>query len=84
MPDPTARLGGELGNQDFDLTKTPTYSDLDYSMIRIYGGLSYDISSDLTYSIKAEYADLTDDKGYVFGVESGSYFMIRSGFKFGL
>ena len=53
-------------------------------MIRIYGGLSYDISSDLTYSIKAEYADLTDDKGYVFGVESGSYFMIRSGFKFGL
>lgn len=83
MPDIEARLGGDLENQTFEFEEMPTYSDLDYTMIRISGGFAYDLSPDVTFSVDADYSDLTDDKGYIFGIESGSYFMIRSGFKIG-
>jgi hypothetical protein len=33
----------------------------------------------VSLSANADYADLKDETGYVYGIESGSYFMIRSG-----
>lgn len=81
MPDITERLDGELENQDFDFEILGTYSDLDYTLMKFNGGFSYKLSPKMTFTFDGEYADLTDDKGYVFGNESGSFFMIRSGLK---
>lgn len=81
MPDITDRLNGELGNQDFDFEILGTYSDFDYTLLKFNGGFSYKVSPTMTFTVDGEYADLTDDKGYVFGNESGSFFMVRSGFK---
>lgn len=75
-------LNGALPNQDFDFTKANTYSDFDYKLITFSGGLKYKLTPAVTYTLDGSYSDLTDDKGYVFGNESGSYFVIRSGFYF--
>ncbi len=74
--------GGDLvENQDYDFTNMNSYSDLDYTLLKLEGGLSYKISPTMTFTLDGEYADLTDDQGYVFGNESGTFLMIRSGFK---
>ena len=85
MPDTSAiavLTGGELiEDMNYDFTQMNTYSDFDYTLLKFSGGLSYALSPTLTFTFDGEYADLTDDQGYVFGNESGSYYMIRSGFK---
>ena len=81
MSDISARLAGGLSHQDFTFDQMDTYSDLDYELLRLSLGLEYKISPSLTVTADGDYADLTDNTGYVFGIESGSYFMIRSGVK---
>ena len=85
MPDTAAisvLTGGELvEDMNYDFTQMNTYSDFDYTLLKFSGGLTYALSPTLIFTLDGEYADLTDDQGYVFGNESGSYYMIRSGFK---
>ncbi|HDL01031.1 MAG TPA: hypothetical protein ENH23_02225 [candidate division Zixibacteria bacterium] len=78
----SAQTGGDLvDNMDYDFTNLNSYSDLDYTLLKLNGGLSYKVSPTVTFTLDGEYADLTDDQGYVFGNESGSFYMVRSGFK---
>ena len=83
MPDPY-EVGiledGELENANFDFTHMNTYSALDYKLIQFKGGFKYQFTPDLAFTADGLYADFTDNEGYVYGNESGSYFMIRSGF----
>lgn len=72
----------ELVDQDFTFEEMPSYSDLDYSMIQFGFGLDYRLSPGVSYYGGIDYAKLTDDKGYVYGVESGDYFLIRSGISY--
>jgi hypothetical protein len=81
MPDVTNRLEGQLVHQDFTFDHMHEYSNLDYSMFQASLGFEYLLSEGLTFSVNGDYADLTDDAGYVYGDESGSLFMIRSGFR---
>lgn len=81
MPDISARLGGGLSHQDFTFAEMHTYSDLDYEFLRLSAGVGYEISPSLTVTADVDYADLTDNTGYIFGLESGSYFLIRSGLR---
>ncbi len=81
LADISALTGGDLvDNQDYDFTNMNSYSDFDYTLLKFNGGFSYKLSPTMTFTFDGEYADLTDDQGYVFGNESGSFFMIRSGF----
>lgn len=82
MPDVTDRLGGALSHQSFEFDHMHEYSNLDYSMIQLSLGLAYKLTGRVTLTADGEYADLTDDAGYVYGIESGSLFMVRSGMKF--
>ncbi len=81
MPDVEARLDGDLENQDFDMENIPSYSDLDYEFLSFKLGFTYKLTDAVTWSADGDYVDLKDNQGYVYGIESGSYFMIRSGFK---
>ena len=87
MPDVTDRLiDGQglpaLTHQDFTFDEMHEYSDLDYKMIRFGGGIEYKVLSDLTFTAQAEYADLTDETGWVYGNETGSWLLLRSGIRF--
>lgn len=88
MPDVTDRLVDSEGNpalthQDFDFEHMPDYSDLDYEILRLHAGAEYRLTDRITFTADGDYADLTDNQAYVYGNETGSYFMIRSGFRFG-
>jgi predicted porin len=81
MPDVTDRLNGELADQDFTFEHMHEYSNLDYSMMQFSLGFEYLLAKGLTFTVDGDYAELTDDAGYVYGDESGSLFMVRSGLR---
>jgi len=76
--DPTESV---LHHMNFDFSEMHDYSNLDYEMIRFGLGMQYQITPTITFTADGDYADLTDNEGYVYGDESGSYFMIRSGLR---
>ena len=82
MPDPSIEVTSTLVDQDFTFDHMHEYSNLDYSMIQVSLGVSYKLADGVTFTADGEYADLTDDAGYVYGIESGSLFMVRSGMRF--
>ena len=82
MPEPSHEVTSTLVDQDFTFDNMHEYSNLDYSMIQVSLGLSYKLADRITFTADGEYADLTDNAGYVYGIESGSLFMVRSGMKF--
>lgn len=82
MSDAELLLEGELHDQDFTFENMHTYNDLDYDMLQIDAGVKYKLQPNLALTVDGTYADLTDNAGYIFGIESGSYFMVRSGLMF--
>ncbi len=81
MPDIEAQLNGDLEDQDFTFEEMHTYSDLDYKYLNLNIGLSYALTPTVSWTADGDFIDLTDNTGYVYGNESGSYFLIRTGFK---
>lgn len=71
----------DLDENNYDFTSMHTYSDFNYTMLKFKAGFKYRFTPDLAFTADGLYADLTDDEGYVYGNESGSYFVIRTGFK---
>ena len=87
FPDPSDRTlttdgDPELQNANYDFSLTPTYSDLDYGIIRLAGGFSYQVSPGVKWTADVDYADLTDDGIWVYGDETGSIYVIRTGLLF--
>jgi hypothetical protein len=74
----------EIGGANYDYSQIHTYSDLSYK--RLDGSLKVDyrISDGFNWSAEIIYIKLTDDNGYVYGDETGSIYIIRSGLEFGL
>ena len=86
MPDSTtiAHITDDdlIDNQDYNFTNMFSYSDLDYALMKLELGMTYKLSPVLTFTADGMYADLTDDQQYVYGDLTGSYYMIRTGFKY--
>jgi len=83
MPNAGSEVSGSLSHQDFTFNEMHAYSNIDYSYMQAGVGIEYRITPSVTLTADADYADLQDDSGgYVYGVESGSYFMIRTGARF--
>ena len=57
------------------------YSNLDYQLIGVSLGFEYRFLDNTTWTVDGQFYDLTDNEGWVYGDESGSMFMIRSGIK---
>lgn len=82
MPDISDRLDGNLEHQDYSFDQMHEYSNLDYELWTISIGAQFDVSPGVQLTADAEYADLNDALGYVYGNESGSMFFIRTGVRF--
>ncbi len=82
FPVMTAEVDGALHHSDFTFENIHDYSNLDYQLMNFSLGLEYLLSKDVVWTVDGEYADLKDNEGYVYGLESGSMFMIRSGIRF--
>ncbi len=90
MPDISDRISAdpvfpgeiETDPEKFEFTDLPDYSDLDYELIQFSFGIAYEVSPGVRLTADADYADLTDNQGYVYGIESGSLFIIRTGIQF--
>lgn len=79
MPDVRAQLGDTLSHQDFTFNELHTYSDIDFKMIQLGLSAEYKLTPSIGLTAGIDYADLEDKTGYVYGSESGSFFLIRSG-----
>jgi hypothetical protein len=84
MPDVSGEVSTILPHQDFTFDEIHTYSDLDYTILSFSAGFEFKVAPGVSFTADGEYSDLTDDQPYVFGDESGSLFMIRSGLRFDL
>ncbi len=84
MPDTEAQREGDLIHQDFTFPEMHEYSNLEYQMMNLYLGMSYKLSKGVLLTLDGEYVDLKDkdDTGWVFGDETGSYFMVRTGIRY--
>ena len=79
MPSVEDQLDGELGEQDFTFEEMPTYSDLDFELLNLQLGFEYKLTPTVTWTTDGLYGNFWDYAPYVFGDESGSLFVIRSG-----
>ena len=83
MPDVPQEVTDNIAAADYDFSSMDQYSDLAYTQFNVSVGAEYAISPRVALTADAAYLDLTDDKGYVYGVESGSMFVVRSGVRVG-
>jgi hypothetical protein len=75
MPEPEEALE----HLDYTFDEMHTYSDLEYLIYQINAGMSYSFHNGLEWTLDAIYYKIDDETGYVFGDETGSIFIIRSG-----
>lgn len=81
MPEASLEVDTMLSHQDFTFEDMHNYSKLDYGYLQLGLGAEYEIAPRFTITADADYADLKDETGYVYGIESGSYFMVRTGIR---
>jgi len=68
---------------DYDFSSINQYSDLTYTQFNVSVGAEYMLSPRISLTADAAYYDLTDDQGYVYGIQTGSLYIIRSGLRIG-
>jgi len=79
MPDVTDRLEGDLTHSDLSFDTMPSYSNLEYTILNVQGGFEYLVSSGVTFTAEGVYVDMTDDGGWVYGLETGNFFTLLTG-----
>lgn len=82
MPDVSSEIASGLSHQDFTFEQMHTYSDLDYTILQLSIGGEIKLASNVTWTASFDYADFADDQPWVYGDESGSMFIVRSGVRF--
>ena len=84
MPEVPQEVTDNIAAADYDFSSINQYSDLAYAQFDVSVGAEYALSSRVSLTADATYIDLTDDEGYVYGVESGSFYVVRTGVRVGL
>lgn len=74
---------GGVGNQDLDYTETNAYSDLDFSLLELIYGVSFQVDTNARLYSSVTYMDLTDDQPYVYGDQDGSVTFYSAGMTVG-
>ncbi len=65
----------------YDYSMIYGYSDLSYTWMRGNVGGEYRINDRFAITLDLDYWNLNDDQGWVYGNETGSYYVIRTGFR---
>ena len=84
MPEVPQEVTDNIAAADYDFSSIDTYSDLAYTLYNVSIGAEYVLSPKVSLTADVVYYDLTDDTGYVYGIETGSLYMVRSGVRIGL
>ena len=84
MPDVPQEVTDNIAAADYDFSSIGTYSDLAYTLVNVWLGAEYALSPKTSLTADVVYYDLTDDTGYVYGNESGSLYVFRTGIRIGL
>ncbi len=79
MPEVSAEILESIESGNYDYSGIYEYSNLDYKQLNIALSGSYQISPRMSFDAGINYYDLTDNEGYVYGIESGSLFVVRAG-----
>lgn len=66
---------------DYTFTEMDSYSDLNYLTYNINAGMTYTFRPGLTWMVEANFYGIDDRLGYVYGNESGTLLVVRSGVK---
>ena len=74
----------EIAANNYDYSQMHAYSDLSYKRLDGSFKLNYKFSHRLDWSAEVIYLKFTDDNGYVYGNETGSLYIVRSGLEFSL
>lgn len=79
MPNAPEEVLEAIEAADYDYSMINEYSNLDYEQLDLSLNGSYQLSPRLRLDAGITYLDLTDNAGYVYGVESGSLWIVRAG-----
>jgi hypothetical protein len=79
FPDVSDQLDGHLEHMDYTFEETHQYSELDYTMYQFMLEMEYRLAEAWWLSIGGEYAKMEDNTGYVYGDETGSYYLVKAG-----
>lgn len=81
MPQVDTLVTNDIAASDYDYSAVNQYSDISYDWFTLSLGLEYKLSPQVSLTADANYYDLTDNQPYVYGAESGSFYVIRTGFR---
>jgi hypothetical protein len=70
-----------IDHLDYTFTEMDTYSDLNYLTYNANAGMTYTFRPGLSWLVEANFYGIDDRLGYVYGNESGTLLVIRSGVK---
>ena len=73
----------ELHHQDFTFDNMDDYSNLKYQILSLHSGMEYRVSPKVMITLDGDFISLNDDAGYVYGIETGQFLMIRAGVGYG-
>ncbi|KAA3619567.1 MAG: hypothetical protein DWQ05_02255 [Calditrichaeota bacterium] len=71
----------EIEASDYDYSGIPQYSDLSYGFMNFKARAEYQLSNRLVFNVDFDYYDFTSDEAWVYGDESGSLYVFKTGFK---
>jgi len=72
-----------LAEDNYDYSHMKNYSDMSFDYFNINASMKYKIYESVAFKLGLEYHNISDNKTYVYGDESGSFYVIRTGFQFG-
>ena len=72
-----------VANQNLDYSAVNEYSDLDYSLLELTYGVSFQVDTTARLYSAVTYMDLTDDQPYVYGDQDGSVTVYSAGMTVG-
>ena len=72
-----------IAHSYYDYSMINGYSDLSYWFLNLAFGIEYKLSKSLAVTFDVDYYDLSDYKTFVYGDESGSFSIVRAGFRMG-
>ncbi len=84
MPPVPSEVVENIAAAYYDYSFIGGYSDLDYKYVQITVGADYALSGNVSLTGEASYINLDDSQGYVYGIESGSFYVLRTGVRVGL
>ena len=83
MPEVSAEVEDNLHTEGYDYSMINTYSDMSYKHMDLSFNVNYMISPKIKWNADVTYLDFKDETGYVYGDETGSLMIVRTGLEYG-